>query len=147
MRLLIQRVTHAQVITNNQLIGKIEHGLLLFLAIHRKDDKTHIRKLIDKVIYLRIFEDQQGKMTLSIRESRGKILLISQFTLYANCQKGRRPSFADTASFEEAKILYEIFAQELRKVMGNAHVATGKFGTHMQIELINDGPVTLLLDS
>ena len=118
---------------------------MLFLGIHREDDATKIPWLIEKVTHLRIFKDQAEKMNLSVRDIEGEILLVSQFTLYANCQMGRRPSFTEAMPPEKAEVLYEEFLFQLKEALGKKRIASGQFGAYMQVELINDGPVTMLL--
>jgi len=145
VKALLQRVNKAKVTVENQVVGEIGRGLLLFLGIHRADEAAKIPWLVEKVTNLRIFEDQEGKMNLSVRDVMGEILVVSQFTLYGNCQTGRRPSFTEAMPPQEAEKLYELFIQELKKAVGEKHVATGQFGAYMQVELVNDGPVTLML--
>lgn len=144
MRVVVQRVTNASVSVDNEVIGQIGSGLLLFLGIHRDDTIEDIPWMVSKVINLRIFEDQASKMNRSLQDMQGEVLLISQFTLYGNCANGRRPDFLESAPPEKALDLYEKFYVETKKV---APVQKGKFGAHMQISLVNDGPVTFLLDS
>ena len=146
MRLIIQRVKEAKVIVHNLVVGEIDRGLLLFLGIHREDLEVKIPWLVEKVIHLRVFEDPEGKMNRSLQEVKGKVLLVSQFTLYANCQSGRRPSFTETMPPESAQVLYDAFAHQLQEVMGFENVATGEFGASMQVHLVNDGPVTMVLN-
>ena len=145
MRAVVQRVTEARVEVNERLVSRIDAGLLVYLGIHQTDELNDIEYLCDKIIGLRIFEDSLGKMNLSIREVGGSLLLVSQFTLYGDCRKGKRPSFADAAPPEKAKLLYEALTEKCRE-RGIA-VETGVFREMMKIYSINDGPVTLLLDS
>ena len=145
MKLLIQRVTHAQVVVDGQTIGKIGKGLLVFLGIHHQDTLQTIPYFIDKVVNLRIFADPDDKMNLSVKDVEGSILLVSQFTLYGDASKGRRPSFVEAAKGEVAKKLYDHFLQKLREELGENRVASGEFGANMQVTLTNDGPVTLML--
>lgn len=145
MKVLIQRVKHAKVTIEGNVNGKIEHGYLLFVGITHEDDEHIVEKLANKVKDLRLFEDEQGKMNLSITDVGGRILSISQFTLYADCKKGRRPSFTNAAKPDEANRLYEHFNEVLRNL--GLHVETGIFGADMKVELYNDGPVTVMLDS
>lgn len=140
---LIQRVTRASVVVEGELIGAIDQGLLLLLAIERGDDSTSLDKLLDKILSYRVFADPHGKMNLSIRDINGGILVVSQFTLAADTQKGTRPGFSRAATPELAKILYEEFVQKLS--VRHAKVATGIFAADMQVSLVNDGPVTFLL--
>lgn len=144
MRVLAQRVLKASVTVEGQIIGTINKGLLLFVAVHKNDTLDLIPKLADKIIKLRIFEDKNGKMNLSLPDSKGEILVVSQFTLYGDCQKGNRPSFVEAASPEKAETYYEALIKELQK--SDLTVASGKFRTYMAVELVNDGPTTLILD-
>ncbi len=146
MRLLIQRVEQASVEVDRETVGAIDRGLLVFLGIHQDDSENLISKLIDKLIHLRIFEDDDQKMNLSLLDTKGSILLVSQFTLYGNCKTGRRPSFVDAARPEKALELYERFIGVLREKLGEEHVQTGEFGAKMSVNLVNDGPVTLLME-
>lgn len=144
MRIVIQRVLKASVEVQNQIVAKINKGLLLFLAIHANDTLNLIPKLVDKVTKLRIFEDEIGKMNLSVADINGEILVVSQFTLYADCQKGNRPSFIKSASPEKAEEYYEAFIKELQR--SDLTVASGKFRSYMEVKLVNDGPTTLIID-
>lgn len=144
MKIIVQRVKKASVEVENVITGQIEHGLLLFLGIHASDTEEQIEWLSDKVAKLRIFEDEEGKMNLSVRETGGSILLISQFTLYGDVKKGTRPSFIEAARPEKAIPLYEKMIATLRE-KGLA-VETGIFGADMQVSLVNDGPVTIILE-
>jgi D-aminoacyl-tRNA deacylase len=145
LRLVVQRVELASVKINKEIISKIEKGLLVFLGIHTNDNIDQINYLIDKLINLRIFEDSENKMNLSVKDINGEILLISQFTLYANCLKGRRPSFIDAKKPNLAEDIYNAFFDNLKNVFSNTY--QGQFGADMQISLINDGPVTIILDN
>ena len=145
MRVLIQRVAHASCRVDGALTGQIQRGFLMFVGCSEQDDETVIAKMAAKASALRIFEDAQGKMNRSLADVQGAILSISQFTLYADCRKGRRPSFIDAAKGEKALGLYEQFNAELRRLA--FQVETGIFGADMKIELLNDGPVTIWLDS
>lgn len=145
MRVVLQRVKYAQVKVNDACIGKIEKGFMLLVGITQDDTLETIQKVAKKCTGLRIFEDEEGKMNLSLEDVQGDILSISQFTLYADCKKGRRPSFVKAAKGEQANALYEAFNEELRTY--GIHVETGEFGADMKVELLNDGPVTILLDS
>ena len=145
MRVVLQRVKYAQVKVNDACIGKIEKGCMLLVGITQDDTLETIQKVAKKCAGLRIFEDEEGKMNLSLEDVQGDILSISQFTLYADCKKGRRPSFVKAAKGEQANALYEAFNEELRNY--GIHVETGEFGADMKVELLNDGPVTILLDS
>jgi len=145
MRVVVQRVDSAKVSVDDQEISSIGRGVLVLLGVERGDGKEDADYLIDKVANLRIFEDPQGKMGLSLLEISGSMLVVSQFTLLANCHKGRRPSFGGAAEPELAIKLYEYFIQEAYNKVGV--VKAGKFQEMMKIELINNGPVTILLDS
>lgn len=145
MRAVVQRVRRASVTVAGDIVGEIGTGLLVLLGVHRSDAPEQARWLADKVAGLRILEDADGKMNVSVRDTGGGILVVSQFTLYGDCRKGRRPSFIEAAAPELAEPLYEQFATEL-KALG-VPVATGRFGADMQVELLNDGPVTLVVDT
>ncbi|NLM36787.1 MAG: D-tyrosyl-tRNA(Tyr) deacylase [Firmicutes bacterium] len=145
MRALLQRVSSARVRIGNEVTGEIGPGLLVLLGVSRTDQEADLQLLADKIINLRIFEDDQGKMNRSVQDVGGSILVVSQFTLYADCRKGRRPSFLDAAPPELGTDLYERFIAALRG-RGMA-VATGRFGAAMAVELVNDGPVTIMLDT
>lgn len=145
MRMLLQRVTRAQVTVDDQVCGKIGPGLLVFLAVHQSDEASVIPWMVQKLVNLRIFGDEAGKMNLSLKDVGGSALVVSQFTLYGNCMNGRRPDFFSSAKGPEARQLYEDFVRQLKTEL--SHVETGRFAAHMQIELVNDGPVTLLVDS
>lgn len=145
MRALLQRVSNASVYINNQLVSRINKGLLIFLGVGREDDEEDINYLVRKISNLRIFEDENGKLNLSVKDINGEILVVSQFTLYADCQKGNRPSFENAMKPDSAVVLYEKFVEEIKKE--GLDVKTGVFGASMKINLINDGPVTIMLDS
>lgn len=145
MKLVIQRVKHASCTIDNQVTGKCEKGYMILVGIGLDDDKTIVEKLAVKVSKLRIFDDENGKMNLSIFDVEGTILSISQFTLYADASKGNRPSFTNALSGDKAKELYLYFNECLRNL--NLHVEEGIFGADMKIDLLNDGPVTIILDS
>lgn len=145
MRACIQRVLEASVTVDSDVVGEIGPGLLVLLGVGVDDDESTARQLADKTAQLRIFEDAEGRMNRSVEEVGGGILAVSQFTLYGDCRKGRRPSFVGAAPPDRAESLYECYVQALRE-RGLA-VATGRFRTMMQVRLINDGPVTLLLDT
>jgi D-aminoacyl-tRNA deacylase len=145
MRVLLQRVKKASVSVEGKIVGKIERGALLFLGVHKEDSLEQATYLAHKVAHLRIFSDSNGKMNLSLQEVHGMALVVSQFTLYGNCQEGRRPSFSETAPPRIAEEFYEKFLLELRKEI--SHVETGVFGAHMEVELINEGPVTFLIEA
>jgi len=145
MRAVLQRVTQASVSVEGETVGAIGRGLLVLLGVAQDDTEDDARQLADKVVQLRIFEDTAGKMNLSLQEVRGGLLVVSQFTLFGDCRKGRRPSFIDAAPPALAEQLYHTFVAAVG-VQG-IEVATGRFRADMQVALINDGPVTLLLDS
>jgi D-tyrosyl-tRNA(Tyr) deacylase len=145
MRAVIQRVSSARVIVDGEIVGAIENGLLVLLGITHDDGEDEARWLAEKIAGLRIFQDDEGKMNRDVAEVAGKVLVVSQFTLYGECQKGRRPSFIDAARPEQAEPLYECFVNALKAV--GIGTATGRFGAMMQVELVNDGPVTLIIDT
>ena len=145
MRACIQRVTFAKVEVEQQVVGQIGGGLLILLGVEQGDQTSDLTYLAEKCIGLRIFEDEQGKMNHSVLDCGGQVLLVSQFTLMGNCKKGKRPSFVDAAPPEQAKQMYQDFAQLVRQA--GIDVATGVFQADMQVSLCNDGPVTILLDS
>lgn len=144
MRVVIQRVKHASCHVDEKLTGSCQQGYCLFVGFQNADNLEIVDKMIKKILNLRIFEDENGKMNLSILDVDGTILSISQFTLYANCKKGNRPSFTDAGKPDYACQLFEEFNKRLNKQI---HCETGIFGADMKIELLNDGPVTILLDS
>ncbi len=146
MKALIQRVQCASVSIAGQQISAIERGCLVFLGIHVNDQESVIRYLAKKIAHLRIFPDQQGKMHRSLIDVDGQILLVSQFTLYGICAYGNRPSFVEAASPQIALPLYENFLQELANYIKPSNIQAGRFGADMQVQLVNDGPVTLLLE-
>jgi len=145
MRACIQRVTQAAVTVNGELVSRIGKGFLVLLGVGAEDTKEEAIKLAEKIIGLRVFEDQAGKMNLSLQEVSGEILVVSQFTLFADCRKGRRPSFTGAAPPELAEQLYEFFVNYIAQK--GIPVRTGRFREHMLVELVNDGPVTIWLDS
>ncbi len=146
MKFLIQRVNNAEVRIDGETAGKIGKGLLVFLGVCDADDESIADKLTKKLAGLRIFDDEEGKTNLSVKDVCGDILVVSQFTLYANCKKGNRPSFTDAGSPEHANKLYEYVVQRLREEY-SFKVETGRFGADMKVSLENDGPFTILLDS
>src|SRR2546422_1594371 len=146
MRLLIQRVKHAKVSIAGEEIGRIDHGLCLFLGIAKGDNAHDVIYLTEKVIDLRIFEDESGKLNQSLRERKGEILVVSEFTLCGDCSKGRRPSFSLAASPQEAERFYRYFVRRLEESAG-IKIATGQFQARMEVTIVNDGPVTFILDS
>lgn len=145
MRVLLQRVSHAQVSIEGSVCGQVAQGFLALVGITHTDDLTIVAKMARKTAELRVFEDENGKMNHSLMDVQGSILSISQFTLYADCKRGRRPGFEPAAKPELAKPLYEAFNNTLKDL--GIPVETGQFGADMQVSLLNDGPVTILLDS
>lgn len=145
MRFVIQRVKHASVTVDGNVIGKIEKGFMVLIGVCETDDKVIVDKMVKKLIGLRIFEDENGKTNLDLHSVGGQLLLISQFTLYANCKKGNRPSFIEAAKPEKANELYEYIIEECKKQA--EVVERGEFGADMKVELLNDGPFTIVLDS
>lgn len=145
MRSVVQRVSQAFVHVEGETVGQIGKGFLVLLGVGANDTSQELDWMVDKIIGLRVFEDEEGKMNRSILEEKGEILLVSQFTLYGDCRKGRRPSFTAAAPPEKAKALYE---EAIAKIaLRGIHVETGIFQAEMKVELVNDGPVTMLLDS
>lgn len=145
MRAVVQRVIRGAVRVEDRLISEIGAGLVVLLGVGRSDSEQDALYLADKIAHLRLFEDKEGKMNLSAIETEGSMLAVSQFTLYGDCRKGRRPGFSEASPPDEARELYHVFIDELAKM--GLKVATGCFREHMTVEIINDGPVTLLLDS
>ena len=145
MKLVIQRVTHASVTVDNNVIGKIGKGCMVLIGVSDTDTKEIADKMLDKMIKLRIFEDENGKTNLSLADVGGELLLISQFTLYANCKKGNRPSFIEAGSPDQANALYEYIIEKCKERVDV--VEQGEFGAEMKVELLNDGPFTVILDS
>lgn len=145
MRAVVQRVSRAQVTVDDRITGSIGGGLLVLLGVSTVDEAKDADYLLDKIVNLRIFEDSQGKMNLSLVDRGGSLLVVSQFTLYGDTRRGRRPSFITAASGPDAVKWYEYFVNEARLLV--ADVQTGEFGAMMDVELVNDGPVTILLDS
>lgn len=145
MRALIQRVTHAKVSIDDQVVGQIEKGLVIFIGFKNEDSEVEVQALAERIVNLRIFEDADGKTNLSILQVGATILAISQFTLYADCRRGRRPGFSYAAKPDLAQPLYDKFVEELERY--SLRVAQGVFGAHMLVEIRNDGPFTILLDS
>lgn len=144
MKFVIQRVTHAEVEVEQNIIGKIGTGFLVLIGISHGDTQEVADKMIRKLVNMRIFEDENGKTNLSLQDVSGELLLISQFTLYADCRKGNRPSFTKAGTPELAEELYEYIISECRKQVPS--VQTGSFGANMKISLLNDGPFTIVLD-
>ena len=145
MRAVVQRVSSSKVTVDGEVTGEINKGLLVLLGVTHEDTSKDVDYIIDKVLNLRIFEDENEKMNLSLKDVNGELLVVSQFTLYGDCRKGRRPSFSSAARTEVATKLYEEFIEKARKE--NIVTKTGKFGAHMMVDLTNDGPVTILLES
>lgn len=145
MRVVVQRVKHASVTINGTVNGKINNGFLVLLGIQSTDSEQDVDYLVKKVTNLRIFSDENDKMNLSLKDVNGELLIVSQFTLYANCKEGNRPSFVEAAKPDVAIPLYEYFISECRKII--PVVETGIFGADMKVDLLNDGPVTIIMDS
>lgn len=145
MKALLQRVTEAKVVVNDEIIGQISQGWLVLLGVGQGDSEAEVEKLVDKILGLRLFSDAEGKFNLSIQDISGEILIISQFTLFADCRRGRRPGFTNAAPPDLAKALYESFINAMRR--SGIRVQTGSFGADMKVSLTNDGPVTVMLDS
>ena len=144
MKVLVQRCDKASVTVNNKIVGKINHGIMILVGFTQTDTEKNIDYMVDKVINLRIFDDDKGVMNKSLLDVGGSILSISQFTLYADASKGRRPSYVNALSGDKATLLYDDFNQKLKSK--NIHVETGIFGAEMTVELINDGPITIMLE-
>lgn len=145
MKFVIQRVAHAEVEVEQEIIGSIQNGYLVLIGIAEDDNEEIADKLIKKLLGLRIFADENGKTNLSLKDVNGSLLLISQFTLYADCRKGNRPSFVNAGNPEKANELYEYIIEKCRDEVSD--VQTGSFGADMKITLLNDGPFTIILDS
>ena len=144
MRFVIQRVTKASVTIEGEVRGKIDKGFLVFIGVGQGDDETIADKMVKKLVNMRIFEDENGKTNLGLKDVDGGLLLISQFTLYANCKKGNRPSFIEAGKPDKAEELYNYMVEKTRESI--SEVKTGVFGAHMKISLENNGPFTILLD-
>lgn len=145
MKIVLQRVTEASVTVEGECLGKIGSGLLIFLGVGSEDTKEVTEKLFEKILKMRIFADEKGKTNLSLIDVEGELLVISQFTLYANCKKGNRPSFTEAAPPELAEELYEYFLELAKNRFGK--VESGQFGADMKVQIQNDGPFTIVLDS
>ena len=145
MRAVVQRVTRAKVTVEDETVGEIGKGLVILLGVASDDTQQDAEYLAEKIIALRIFDDEGGRMNLSVRDTGGRVLVVSQFTLYGDVRRGLRPSWSDAAAPEIAEPLYEAFVESVKNIAND--VATGSFRRMMQLELVNDGPVTILLDS
>lgn len=145
MKVVVQRVSRAKVSVNDEITGSIRNGLLLLVGIHENDDESIMKWVADKLLKLRIFEDEQGKMNRSVTDIRGEVLVVSQFTLYGNVKKGTRPSFIEAAKPEAAEPLYDQMISYLEKKSG-LNIESGEFGAMMKVELVNDGPVTIVVE-
>jgi D-tyrosyl-tRNA(Tyr) deacylase len=145
MRTVIQRVTRAQVAVNREITGQIGRGLLVLLGVSQTDTEADADHMVEKIAGLRIFEDENAKMNLSVTDVGGAVLVVSQFTLFGDVRRGKRPSFDEAAPPQRARALYEYFVDRIRTK--ELRCETGRFQEHMQVELVNDGPVTILLDS
>lgn len=146
MKLVIQRVISSSLYIEGSLISQIKQGLVVFIGISKSDSENVIDKLVKKLLNLRVFKDENSKMNYSILDIEGEILLVSQFTLYADTRKGNRPSFINSADPKNAEPLYNKFLEKLHIVLGD-NIKTGRFGANMQIELVNDGPVTIIIEN
>ena len=144
MKVVIQRVSHASCTVDGEIIGQIQDGLLLLVGFSREDDASVLPKMIRKIVNMRIFGDEEGKLNRSVLDIKGEVLSISQFTLYASCKKGNRPSFIEAAPAEQARMLYDQFNALLEQ---EVPVQKGVFQADMKIDLLNDGPITIVLDS
>lgn len=145
MRFLIQRVQHAEVVVEEKVVGSIQNGFLVLIGIHTEDTKETADKMVEKLLKLRIFEDENGKTNLDLHTVKGSLLLVSQFTLYADCRKGNRPSFLDSAAPDLAQSLYQYIIEKCKEEIPDT--ACGEFGADMKVSLLNDGPFTVWLDS
>lgn len=145
MKIVVQRVKNAQVEVDNKIVSKIGTGFLVLLGVTHKDTKKEADYLVKKLCNLRVFKDEKDKMNLSLKDVGGELLIVSQFTLYADCSQGNRPSFIEAAKPEQANELYEYFCNECEK--NNIKVKKGIFGADMKVELLNDGPVTIIIEN
>lgn len=145
MKFVVQRVSHASVTVEGELCGEIDKGFMVLIGVGQNDDKIIADKMVSKLINMRIFEDENGKTNLALKDVGGQLLLISQFTLYANCKKGNRPSFIEAGSPDKANALYEYIIEKCKEEINV--VEKGVFGAEMKVELLNDGPFTVILDS
>lgn len=144
MKVVVQRVTNSQVEVDNKIVGKIDKGLMLLVGFTENDNQETVKYMVNKVLNLRIFDDENGVMNLSVTDIKGEILSISQFTLYGDARKGNRPSYVNALKGEEATKLYDLFNENLKN--SNLKVETGIFGADMKVSLINDGPVTIIIE-
>jgi D-aminoacyl-tRNA deacylase len=147
MRALVQRVKEGSVTINGALHARIQRGVVILLGVKTGDSPDEAHYLAEKCAALRIFEDEQGKMNLALQDVKGSALVVSQFTLYADTQKGNRPGFSEAARPEEAEALYEIFLDRMRSLLGDSKVQTGVFRAMMDVTIVNDGPVTIMVES
>jgi len=145
MRAVIQRVSRGSVKIGEDYYREIGSGMVVLLGVHKDDTEADAKKLADKICNLRIFNDDNDKLNLSINDVNGEMLIISQFTLYGDCKKGNRPSFIDSANAEKGNQLYEIFVEECKQLLGEERIKTGIFGAMMTVEIINEGPVTIIV--
>ncbi|WP_066502781.1 D-aminoacyl-tRNA deacylase [Abyssisolibacter fermentans] len=145
MRAVVQRVSCAKVTVDDLAVGEVENGLMILLGVQDGDEDKDTKYLVDKIVNLRIFEDENGKMNKSLIDTKGEMLVVSQFTLLGNCRKGRRPNFMEAAEPQKAEKMYEDFVSQCKEF--GLKVQKGKFGAHMMVSLTNDGPVTILIDS
>lgn len=145
MKALIQRVKRGSVTVEGEAVGSIDRGFVVLLGVTHSDTERQARLLAHKTLLLRVFPDEEGKMNRSLRDIRGEILVVSQFTLYADTRKGNRPSFVQAAAPEQGNRLYEEYVDGIRRAIGDGRLATGRFGAMMSVEIVNDGPVTIEL--
>ncbi len=144
MKVVVQKVLNASVVVNKEEVGKINSGLLIFVGFTHNDDISNIKYIVNKIVNLRVFEDSNNVMNLSAKELNKELLVVSQFTLYADTSKGNRPSYINSLKHEEASVLYDLFVEELKK--SNLKVETGIFRSDMKVSLINDGPTTIIIE-
>lgn len=144
MKVVVQKVLNASVVVNKEEVGKINSGLLIFVGFTHNDNISNIKYIVNKIVNLRIFEDNNNVMNLSAKELNKELLVVSQFTLYADTSKGNRPSYINSFKHEEASVLYDLFVEELKK--SNLKVETGIFRSDMKVNLINDGPTTIIIE-
>lgn len=144
MKVVVQKVLNASVVVNKEEVGKINSGLLIFVGFTHNDDISNIKYIVNKIVNLRVFEDSNNVMNLSAKELNKELLVVSQFTLYADTSKGNRPSYINSLKHEEASVLYDLFVEELKK--SNLKVETGIFRSDMKVNLINDGPTTIIIE-